>query len=137
MPSPKGANIRHKTPKARQKLFKNFCEHIQRGYTIHSFPDADHKTLLSYMQKFPEDLPVHLYEEAKRKSRLWWEEVGNDGMLGKIKNFNHNVWRLNVQNRYGYAERREVKHEGYIEVSKLSEEELDSRIKALQDNSDS
>jgi hypothetical protein len=48
-------------------------------------------------------------DRAFSKSRLFWEQIGIDGlMLQGNSRFNATVWALNMKNRFGWRENREV-----------------------------
>jgi len=55
--------------------------------------------------------------KAKRKGKLFWEQVGIDGMMGKIKGFNAKVWNINIKNRYGWKENPEHANDEKIIVN--------------------
>ena len=55
--------------------------------------------------------------KAKRKGKLFWEQVGIDGMMGKIKGFNAKVWNINIKNRYGWQENPEHPNDEKIIVN--------------------
>jgi len=59
------------------------------------------------MKKYPNDFPADGIAKAIRQGRLFWEQVGMDGMMGKIKGFNSKVWSFNFKNRFGWQENPE------------------------------
>jgi len=116
MAAAKGNAYAMKWPTAedRQKLCADFCEHLAAGYSIESFPHADRKTIRRYAQEFPEDFPPEKLEEAARRGRLEWEQIGKDGAKGEIAGFNATAWIFNMKNRAGWKDRTEVEAWGIL-----------------------
>ena len=46
------------------------------------------------------------YNLGKEYSEAWWLRIGREGSAGDIK-ANGYIWRLNMQNRFGWLERKE------------------------------
>lgn len=103
-------------PQDRKDACERFCEHISQGLSIKSWPDADDETVAVYMKKYPEDFDPEMIEEAKRKSLLFWEKAGIDGMMGKIFNFNAASWIFNMKNRLGWTDKVDHEHGGKVEL---------------------
>lgn len=96
------------------------------------------------MEKFPNDFPSDRIKKAKRQGRLFWEQAGIDGMMGKIKGFNAKVWGFNFKNRFGWKENPEMANDEKIiinfgmersqfvgpHVAKAKEKERQARIAA-------
>ncbi len=51
-------------------------------------------------------------------SQAWWEKVGINGTLGKIKGFQPSTWSFNMRNRFSgdWVERTEHKIEGHTNL---------------------
>ena len=47
-------------------------------------------------------------KEGEIKSQLFWEEIGMDGMRGKIQGFNATTWIFNMKNRHNWTDKKEV-----------------------------
>jgi hypothetical protein len=43
-------------------------------------------------------------KEGEAKSRYYWEKIGMDGMMGKIKGFRPAVWIFIMKNRFGWRD---------------------------------
>lgn len=114
MPAPEGNNNRMlwKTPEERVAACKRVCDHLASGLSKDCFPDADWQTINVYMRKYPVEFDANLIEDATRRGRLFWEQVGIDGTLGAIDGFNANSWKFNMQNRHGWGERQQLEHTG-------------------------
>jgi len=105
MANPNGQPLKFPTPELRQKMWREFCDHVASGLSIKSFPICNDETALEYCRKFPEDCPEEDLQEAKRKSLLFWEKIGIGGATGKIEGFNASSWIFNMKNRAGWADK--------------------------------
>ena len=92
------------TPEERKAACERLCKHLRSGLSLQSFVEADEDTIKRYMKDFPLDFGTAEVKEAIRASRLFWEMVGVNGTLGKIKNFNASSWKFNMANRHGWKE---------------------------------
>jgi len=95
------------TPDERKRVCRAFCDHIAAGYSIDSFPDADHRTLRNYAEQFPEDFPPEELQAATRRGLLEWERIGKAGSQGELAKFNASAWAFNMKNRAGWRDRTE------------------------------
>lgn len=43
-------------------------------------------------------------KEGEAKSRYYWEKIGMDGMMGKVKGFRPAVWIFIMKNRFGWRD---------------------------------
>lgn len=109
MPAPEGNDFaaKFKTPEERKQLCSEYIAHVESGLSDECFPACDPVTLKKYIQLYPVDFDTDAMIRAKRKRQLFWEEVGRDGTVGKIKGFNSKSWQFNMQNRFGWKEKRE------------------------------
>lgn len=71
------------------------------------------------------------YNLGKVKSEAWWLKIGRIGTTGKIK-ANGYIWRLNMQNRFGWYEKKEEIRETKTE-QKVDRDFLDKIRKELND----
>lgn len=92
----------------RRAFWADLCTHISGGYSMQSYPGADEDTIYKYGADFPEDCPMAALNEAKRKSRLFWERIGMAGATGKMEGFNAASWIFNMKNRAGWVDKREI-----------------------------
>lgn len=55
---------------------------------------------------------------GEAKSRYYWEKIGMDGMMGKIKGFRPVVWIFIMKNRFGWRDnvniQEEISSERYV-----------------------
>jgi len=109
--------IKYKSSKARNSLCKRYCVHLAKGLSKECFPDCSHKTIETYMEKYPNDFPADMIAKAERNGRLFWEKAGIDGMFGKLKGFNSKIWSFNFKNRYGWKENPEQVNDDKIIVN--------------------
>lgn len=79
---------------------------IVRANTPHYL---SHKLWDRWLKEEPEFL--ELLEEGRALSQAWWENVGKDYTVytqGKgYKRIDHNIWRLNMKNRFKWTDRHE------------------------------
>ena len=104
------------TPAARKDACNRFCEHIEQGYSMDSWPDADVDTVKTYMKNYPEDFDPEMIATAKRESLLFWEKQGIKGMQGKIPFFSAASWIFNMKNRAGWRDKVDHDHGGKVEL---------------------
>lgn len=109
MAAPEGNNyaLKWKTPEERKAACDRYCAHLAEGYSSDCFPEADLKTIKSYMERYPEDFPTEKVQEALRQSKYFWEKVGNDGARGQIEGFNAASWVFNMKNRFKWRDKPE------------------------------
>ena len=107
------------TPEERQAACARFCEHIEQGYSIDSWPDADADTVKIYIEKFPEDFDSELIETAKRECLKFWEGIGIRGTNGEISFFNAGSWIFNMKNRAGWTDKVDHDHGGKVEIVRI------------------
>lgn len=103
-------------------------EHMAQGYSFESFAAVvkTHKqTLYDWADKNPDfyDAKLRGFAECLK----WWEDQGNKGLWNETfkdgdgmtvsRSINATVWRLNMQNRFKWSERQEVKHEGEVKTN--------------------
>ena len=110
----KGAPIGNKnaekfsTAAERQKAYRLYCMHLAAGYMGSSFYEpCVEDTVQSLMKKYPDEFDADLLRVARAKGRMYWEDVGNKGTIGKIKGFNAHSWKYNMANRLGWKDRSE------------------------------
>lgn len=57
------------------------------------------------------------YKKGLELSEAWWTRLGRAGATGKAK-INPATWIFNMKNRHGWADKKEVKHDGNISIGK-------------------
>jgi hypothetical protein len=109
MSAPAGSSHASKspTPESREKLCNDYITHIESGLSDECFPECGLQTLKKYVADYPDDFDTDLIERSKRKRRLFRERMGRDGALGEIQGYNAKSWSFNIQNRFGWREKRE------------------------------
>jgi hypothetical protein len=134
MPAKPGNNHAEKPQEERLKIFSSYCEHVRSGYTKESFPLCDRKTIKRYMELYPDEFPAEKIEEAEREGQKVDEEIGRQGMLGKIPHFNATAWIFWMKNKHGWRDKQEQTIEAKGDVSfreSLSTATMDARIQEL------
>ncbi len=106
-----------KSSPEREKLLKKYLQHTRYGYSDKSFALCDMDTFQSYCDKYPNDFPSDMIEQARRERLLFWEKLGIEGTKGKIHSFNSRSWEFNMKNRFRWSEKIEVENKGNIVTS--------------------
>lgn len=81
-------------------------EHMRTGLSWESFAGVvgvESDTLRNWQDRFPEFFGARKKGEAL--NRLFWEKVGIDGAIGKIKGFNPASWIFIMKNCFGWRDR--------------------------------
>jgi hypothetical protein len=69
------------------------------------------------------------FSDAKKvaftHNRLFWERIGQDGMRGKIRNFNATVWIFNMKNRFKW-------HDNVV-IDATTRDESKSKVSEIAD----
>ena len=92
------------------KFRPQYCDmlivHMSEGLSFEAFAglvNVNLDTLYNWESLFPE------FSDAKKigvqKSRLFWETVGRQGAVGRIKNFNAASYCFNMKNRFQWSDR--------------------------------
>lgn len=112
---------------------KKVIDHMSQGASLTSFAaevDCARSTINEWMEsnkEFSESVKI-----AKAKCAAWWEKRGRMGANGEqevnptlvifgLKNMAPDEWR----------EKQELQHSGSIDINKMSDEELESKISEL------
>lgn len=118
------------------KYRKEFClmliKHMSKGFSFESFGaviDTHKQALYEWAEKHDDFSNAKLL--ATEKCRLFWENAGQTGMY--LKEFKSPVWRLNMANRFGWAEKQITEHKGGISLGEkyetLTDEELEKKLR--------
>lgn len=106
MAAPLGNKFRQKfkTPEIRQEAYKQYCEHIAKGFPKEAFhfkhptEPVCYKTLEKYIKENPEEFPSILMEEAKADRFKMWFEEGWALVKGLYKRGSPVVWQTIMRN---------------------------------------
>ncbi len=63
-----------------------------------------------YWQEENEEF-LQAVKEGERRSLLWWEEKGIEGMTGKIQGFNATTWIFNMKNRHKWKDATQLSND--------------------------
>jgi len=97
--------FRFDTDEKRRKLFNEYIDHLENGFSPASFKPIYHKQIDNYCEKFPEIFNLDKIEEAKRTGLLLWEKIGQQGVSGELKGFNVRAWISFMQNNHGWSDK--------------------------------
>lgn len=59
---------------------------------------------------------------GEAKSRYYWEKIGMDGMMGKVKGFRPAVWIFIMKNRFGWRDNLNIQGEKTEMIQEMPEE---------------
>lgn len=121
------------------KYSKDYCallvEYMSRGLSLEAFVariGISRETLYNWLEKHPEF--KHAYNIGRGASQEFWELRGIEAMRWG-SSVNGTVWKFNMQNRFGWREKKDIEHSGSgggpIRYADATEDELDRRLKEL------
>ncbi len=102
------------------KMFTQYCKHLENGYSKRSFVPCSFETMEKYIKDYSNVLDSKQMLKAKRGNLFFWEDIGIRGTTGAIKGFNAKSWDMNMKNRFGWADKQDHKHD--VEVKHTVEE---------------
>ena len=109
-------NKKFKTKAERVALCDAWCKHLRSGLSKACFAPCSTKTLARVMEDHPIDFPAEKVEPAEAAYRVFWEDIGVRGMMGKIPGFSAATWIFNMKNRFGWRDKSELEHRGQMEM---------------------
>ena len=62
------------------------------------------------------------YQRGRLLSEAWWQKLGRAGALGQ-KPVNPTIWIFNMKNRFGWADKKEIKQETTVTGFEVVEDE--------------
>lgn len=118
----------HKS-KFREEMLEEVIVVLAEGRTRHDLAamlGIGTRTLLAWCEKGG-DSEIPQFREAveygEALSGLWWREIGRRNLMNK--EFNSNLWMMNMQNRFGWTRR----WEGDMSMKQITEEKKTIEIK--------
>lgn len=105
----------------RRKLFKELLAHVEMGLSMESFGPLSEVSIKKYLTVYPEEFIAEELDEAKRRCRGYWEQIGRRQSNGECLG-NSRTWFYNMANRFGWREKIEVEaeHKGQVQVNVVS-----------------
>ena len=115
-------------PAGRPTLYRpEYCEqvidHMAQGLSFEAFAGrvgVTKRTLYDWVEAHPEFLEAK--QLAYERCRIFWEQKGIDGLAQK--GFQERLWALNMKNRFGWTDARDIKHSGSIGTHQTPAEEV-------------
>ena len=109
MPAPYGNNnnARLKTKEIKEKVYKDYCEHIAKGLSHRSWSYDKDGIMLTWesMERYIRedvDLDPSYKQKAISASMVVWEKRGLDMMLGKIEKCQPAIYQMFMRNKFGW-----------------------------------
>jgi hypothetical protein len=110
------------------KYKKEYCEqlvnHMAKGFSFESFAGSigvNRDSLYEWCKVYPD------FSDSKKcgldKSLLFWEQIGMDGLMGKIENFNASTFIFSMKNKHFWTDRKEVDLQTENKISILVEKQ--------------
>jgi hypothetical protein len=95
------------------KYKKEYCEllvaHMSKGFSFESFAatiNVNRDSLYEWSKVHSE------FSDAKKcgvdKSLYFWEQIGLNGVVGNIENFNASAFIFNMKNKHFWTDKKEV-----------------------------
>lgn len=120
--------IKFDTPELRTQFLEAYIKHISEGYSDDSFrfKGSGIKLFRTYCERFPEEFPSDMREDAQAERLKFWERMGMQGTMGipvKYKDstgkeheakgkFDGKSWQFNMQNRFKWRNQTDVTSDG-------------------------
>ena len=105
----------------RRRVFNMLLTHLGRGFSIESFGELSFNSIKRYLNLFKEEFVQEELDEALRKGRETWEDIGNRQANGQCLG-NSRTWFYNMANRYGWRDKIDIEaeHKGQLAVNIVS-----------------
>lgn len=109
------------------KYKEEYCdlliEHMKKGLSFDSFAGIV-KVNLDTLYEWGK---VHKeFSEAKKlafeENRIYWEEIGIAGMVGKIPGFNATIWIFNMKNRFKWRDNHHIEQNSNVTIQDANSE---------------
>jgi len=127
-------NKKLKSKEIKTKVYKDYCEHIARGYSHKSWSYDKNGLTLSWVSietyiKNDIDFDTVHKEIAISKSLRLWEDLGKEMMMGKIKGAQPAIFQIFMRNKFGYDRNDTEKVDNKSMFNNWFENELKSKKK--------
>lgn len=102
-----------KDPAIRQDAFKDFCDHLSEGKALKSwyYDKNGHRciwaTMLSYLDKYPDEFDLVKKHIAEAKGYQKWESVVADSAVGENQKANTASLQMVMRNKYGWDKKED------------------------------
>lgn len=105
----------------RRRVFKALLDHVGRGFSLESFSELSPNSIKKYLNMYKEEFDGEELEEAQRKGREAWEDIGQRQANGQCLG-NSRTWFYNMSNRFGWRDKIDIaaEHKGNIAVNIVS-----------------
>lgn len=114
--------------KYKPEYAQELIEHMSSGLSFETFAavaDVCRATLYDWLEAHDDFRAA--YAKGKAHCQLAWETMGVKGTLGSI-GFNASSWKFNMQNRFGWTDRRDVQVQ---DITKVPDADLKKRVKEI------
>jgi hypothetical protein len=126
-------------PEKLKDAYLSYLTHLSKGKSKRSWVYEKDETFIAYEQlevlanRHPDLLDPKLISIARSKGFYKWEEVVEDGAIGKNKNVNANCLAMLMRNKYGWDKREDAKH--YDPEGRARFDQLMDLLRGRQGNS--
>jgi hypothetical protein len=95
----------HTNDQFKPQYIKEIEEHMAKGFSAESFCaiiGTHRRTLYNWAERYPDFF--HAIKRGREKSQLFWEEIGQRGAKGKIRNFNVTAYIFSMKNLHRWRD---------------------------------
>ncbi len=105
----------------RRRVFNMLLTHLGRGFSLESFSEMSPNSVKRYLNVYKEEFVQEELDEAMRKGREMWEDIGHKQANGQCLG-NSRTWFYNMSNRFGWRDKIDIEaeHKGQLAVNIVS-----------------